>query len=134
MEHRAVLPALVTIFALLVYFWNVITCGRARGRNGVIAPATTGCPEFERAFRIQQNMVEQLILFIPSVFIFSLTIQPLAGAALGLAFVIGRIVYSVSYAKDPAKRGPGFGLGMLSVSILLLGSLAGIIRVLAIDL
>ena len=127
MEHRDLFPAFVTVLALLVYFWNMMACGRARARHGILAPATTGHPEFERALRIQGNMLEQLIVFIPALWIFSLTIQPLVGAALGLIFVLGRIIYSVSYASDPAKRGLGYGLGALPTVILLVGGLVGVI-------
>ncbi len=131
MQHRDLWPALVTCLALLVYGWNFNEAGRARGKHKIIAPATTGHPEFERKLRIQQNMLEQLIVFIPSLWIFSLTVQVLVGAALGLLFVIGRIIYSVSYASDPAKRGLGFGLGILPTAILLIGGLIGVILDLA---
>jgi glutathione S-transferase len=132
MEYRDLYPALITIVALFVYLWNAMQCGGARAKHGVIAPATTGHPDFERKLRIQQNMLEQLMLFIPSLWIFSLTIQVLVGAALGALFIIGRIIYSLSYARDPAKRGLGFGLGILPVLILLVGSLIGVVRLLLI--
>lgn len=128
MEHRDLYPAIVTLLALLVYFWNFMSAGRARGKHKIVAPATTGHPEFERKLRIQQNMIEQLIMFIPALWIFSLTVNVLAGAAIGLVFIIGRIIYSASYANDPAKRGPGFGIGMLSTMVLMLGALIGSVR------
>jgi uncharacterized MAPEG superfamily protein len=134
MEHRDLYPALITVLALFVYAWNFAQAGGARGKHKIQAPATTGHPEFERKLRIQQNMIEQLIVFIPSLWIFSLTIQVLVGAALGILFIVGRILYSVSYAKDPASRGPGFGLGALANVILLVGSLVGVIRLFLIDM
>lgn len=136
MEHRDLYPALITTLALLIYFWNVMSCGGARGKYKIEAPAVIGAPEFERAIRIQQNMVEQLIMFIPSLWIFCLTTiafwsgMLLVGTGLGLIFVIGRIIYSTSYAKDPKTRGLGFGLGMLPTMILLIGSLIGVINLL----
>jgi len=139
MEHRDLYPALITTLALLVYFWNFMSCGGARGKYKVEAPATTGAPEFERALRIQQNMVEQLIMFIPSLWIFCLTTIAFwpgmlwVGTGLGLLFVIGRIIYSISYAKDPKTRGLGFGLAMLPNMILLIGSLVGVINLLIIE-
>jgi uncharacterized membrane protein YecN with MAPEG domain len=139
MEHRDLYPALVTVLALLVYFWNFMSCGQARGKHRIEAPAVTGAPEYERALRIQQNMLEQLILFIPSLWIFCLTTIAFwpgmlwVGTALGLVFVIGRIVYSVSYARDPKTRGLGFGLGMLPTMILLIGSLLGVIFLIIIE-
>ena len=133
MQHRDLYPALVTVLALLVYAWNFSQAGSARGKHKIEAPATTGHPEFERKLRVQQNMIEQLIVFLPSLWLFCLTIQPLVGAALGLVFVIGRIIYSASYAKDPKTRGLGFGLGALPTVILLLGSLVGVIRLFVIE-
>jgi len=112
----------------------MMQAGGARARHKILAPATTGHPEFERKLRIQQNMVELLILFLPSLWIFCLTVQPLVGAALGLLFVIGRILYSLSYAKDPAKRGPGFGLSAFPALILLVGGLIGVVRFLLLGL
>jgi glutathione S-transferase len=134
MQHRDLYPALVTLLALLVYAWNFTNAGQARGKHNIAAPATTGHPEFERKLRVQQNMIEQLVVFLPALWIFCLTIQPLVGAALGLVFVIGRIIYSVAYATDPSKRSLGFGLGVLPTLILLLGALAGVIRDFLIDM
>jgi len=134
MQHRDLYPALVTVLALLVYAWNFMNAGQARGKHKITAPATTGHPEFERKLRVQQNMIEQLIVFLPALWIFCLTIQPLVGAALGLIFVFGRILYSVAYATDPAKRSLGFGLGALPTVILLVGALVGVIRDFLIDM
>jgi uncharacterized MAPEG superfamily protein len=134
MQHRELYPAIITTLALLVYFWNFMSAGQARGKHKILAPATTGHPEFERKLRIQQNMIEQLIMFIPALWIFCLTVDVIVGAALGLVFIIGRIIYSVSYAKDPAKRGLGFGIGMLSNLVLLLGALIGSIRLFVMDM
>jgi uncharacterized MAPEG superfamily protein len=133
-QPRDLYPAFVTILALLVYVWNFMAAGQARGKHQIVAPATTGHPDFERKLRIQQNMLEQLIVFLPSLWIFCLTLNPLIGAALGLIFVIGRIIYSAAYAADPAKRSLGFGLGALPTAILLLGALVGVIRDFVMDM
>ncbi len=118
-------PALVTSLALLVYFWSFVVCGLARKTYRIEAPATTGHPEFERAFRIQQNTLEQLVLFLPSLWIFSLMVSPVWGAALGIVWVAGRVLYGLSYAHNPARRGPGFLLALLATMVLLLGGFAG---------
>ena len=134
MEHRDLYPALVTLLALLVYFWILLRAGSARAKHDIKAPAITGHPDFERALRVQQNSLELLIMFIPSLWIFSLTIQVLVGAALGLIFVIGRIVYAISYAADPAKRSVGFGLSIIPILILMIGGLVGVVRLLIMGL
>jgi hypothetical protein len=44
-------------------------------------------------------------------------------AGIGLIWVLARIHYAVSYAKDPAKRGPGFGVQAVAAMVLLAGAL-----------
>ena len=47
------LPALVTLLTVLLLAANVYVVGRARGRYGIKAPAVSGHPAFERAYRVQ---------------------------------------------------------------------------------
>ena len=63
--------AIVTCLALLQAFVFAVQVGQQRARHNVKAPAITGAPEFERAFRVHQNTLEQLIIVIPSLWIFS---------------------------------------------------------------
>ena len=42
--------------------------GISRGKLGVEAPACTGNEQFERMFRVQQNTLEQLIVFVPATY------------------------------------------------------------------
>jgi glutathione S-transferase len=116
---------IVTALALLQFIIFGFKVGGARGKYGVKAPATTGNETFERYFRVQQNTLEQLIAFIPGLYLFSHYFNPLWGAGLGAVYLIGRELYSASYVKDPAKRGPGFGLTFLPTVILLTGGLVG---------
>jgi len=60
------LPTLVTILALITYQATALNVGRARARHGVPAPATTGPEPFERALRVQLNILEQLVFFLPA--------------------------------------------------------------------
>ena len=52
------LTALVTLLAIAFYFFTCINVSWARTKTGVKVPATSGHPEFERAFRIQMNTLE----------------------------------------------------------------------------
>lgn len=117
--------AIVTGIALLQVFVFSIQVGKARVATGTPAPAMSGPPEFERAFRVHQNTVEQLIIFIPAIWIFANYIRPDVAAGLGLVFVIGRQIYRGSYIGDPSKRSLGFAIGALSTIILLLGGIGG---------
>ncbi|HZP66237.1 MAG TPA: MAPEG family protein, partial [Rudaea sp.] len=60
---------LVILLALFEYIGFGILVGRARERYGVKAPAITGNEIFERYFRVQQNTLELLILFVPAMLI-----------------------------------------------------------------
>jgi glutathione S-transferase len=121
----------VTALAVLQFVVFGFRVGKARGRYGVKAPAITGNEIFERYFRVQQNTLEQLIVFLPGLYLFSHYFSPLAAAALGVVYLIGREVYAATYVKDPAKREMGYGLTFLPTVILVLGGLIGAVRQLA---
>ena len=115
--------AIVTIIALAQYVFFAIQVGAMRAKHGVNAPAVTGHPEFERMFRIQQNTMEQLVAFIPALWIFAWLVNPLWGAGFGVVFIIGRFIYWSSYQKDPASRGAGFTITFLPTVVMLVWSL-----------
>ena len=117
--------AIVAALAIVEYVYFSAMVGKARVKSGVKAPAITGDPEFERTFRVQQNTLEQLVFFLPSLWLFGVYVHALIGAALGLVFVIGRIIYFKAYIADPEKRSLGFGLGFMACIVLLLGGLIG---------
>ena len=117
---------LVVTLALLEYVFFVARTGKARGDAGIKAPAVSGDEVFERCYRVQQNTIEQLVIFIPAIYIFGTYVNAVAAAGIGLVFVIGRFLYFKTYVSDPAKRAPGFVMTMLSNVVLVLGSLIGI--------
>ena len=116
---------IVTALALLQFVVFLMQVARARGKYGVLAPATTGNEIFERHFRVQQNTLEQLTLFLPGLYLFAHYFNPLWAAGLGLIYLIGRQVYSASYVKDPKTRSAGFGLSFLPTLALIVGGLIG---------
>ena len=116
--------------ALALYAACFIAVGRARLRFGIKAPAVTGAPEFERAFRVQQNTIEQLVWFLPALWLFALYVSPLWSGILGLVWIGARALYAISYYRDPESRGPGFIVAFGSTAILLIGGFVGIIATL----
>ncbi len=119
--------AVVTVLAVFQVFSFAYLVGKQRAKHGVKAPAITGEAEFERAFRIHQNSVEQMVIFIPALWLFGYYVHALIGAGLGLVFVIARFIYRKSYLNDPTSRTAGFGIGALAMMVLLLGGLIGAI-------
>ncbi len=122
-----VLVAIVTLLALLVYFVTSARVGQARGKFNIVAPAVTGNPDFERCYRVQMNTLEWLPLFLVSMWLFALYWNDRVAAAVGLVWVLARIWYMVSYSKDAATRGPGFGIQALATGVLLFGALGRLI-------
>ena len=121
-------PSLITVSALILYFVVTINVGRARFKHKVSPPQMTGNPDFERVLRVQQNTLEQMILFLPSLWLFSQFISPIWGAAIGAVWIIGRILFAWGYYQAAEKRALGFGINSLSILVLLLGALVGVIR------
>jgi glutathione S-transferase len=122
---------IVTALALLQFMLFGFKVAKARGRYGVAAPAVAGNQTFERYFRVQQNTLEQLIVFLPGLYLFSHYYSPLVAAALGVIYLIGREIYSMTYVKDPKKREAGYVLTVLPMAVLIFGGLFGAIRQLA---
>jgi glutathione S-transferase len=117
--------AVVILLALIEYVAFGMLVGRARGKYGVPAPAVAGHEVFERYFRVHQNTLEILVVFVPAMWLFGTYVDPTWAALLGLVYVVGRILYLRGYVADPAKREVGFGLSVLPVIVLLLGALWG---------
>ena len=121
---------LVIVLALLQYIFFSIAVGRARAKYGVHAPAVTGNEHFERYFRVHMNTLEQLIVFIPAVWLFAQFVSPHWAAGLGGVYLVGRVVYFLSYVKDPKSRGLGFALTSVPSLVMLVGVLVEALRML----
>jgi len=118
---------LVTLLVAIEYFYLAIKVGKARSETGVKAPCCIGDDRFERVFRVQQNTLEQLVIFYPGLWIFAYYVNPEIAAILGVVFLFGRILYARGYVQHPDKRAPGFIIGSLAVLALLLGGLVGVV-------
>ena len=122
---------IVTLLALLEYSILGVMVGRARQTYGIVAPATTGNPDFERIFRVHVNTLEALIVFLPAVWIFSLSVHYHIGVLLGLLFVIARIVYAAGYMSAASKRSTGaLATGIINVILVVGGLIALTIKAL----
>jgi len=120
------LTAIVTIVSLLVYFAVTVNVGRARIKYNVMAPSTEGPEEFSRYFRVQMNTLEQIVAFLPVLWLAALSVHDGLAAAIGLFWPVGRVIYARNYYRNPAKRGPGFIVGIATDLALLLIALYGV--------
>ena len=122
------LPALTTLLALLWYVITSFQVGRMRVRYKVEAPATTGDPAFERAFRVQMNEIEQLVAFLPAMWIFAWFGNPRWAAIACAIFIVGRILYALGYWVAAEKRSIGFGISFITMAVTWLAAMVSVIR------
>jgi len=119
--------ALVTLLAILVYFSTGWQVAKARAKFGIMAPATTGNPDFERLFRVQMNTLEWMPIFLPLLWLFAVYLSDWGAALLGLVWIAGRLMYIAGYSAAADKRHNGFLVQALASGALLIGDLVGII-------
>jgi glutathione S-transferase len=127
------LVILIIILALMEYMLFTFRVGMARGKYGIKAPAISGNLEFERYFRVQQNTLEQLIIFIPAILAFSWMAESIGwpgnyiASGLGVIWIIGRYLYASSYVRDPDSRAIGFMMTFFPTVLMLVGTLVCIL-------
>ncbi|MGB4860454.1 MAG: MAPEG family protein [Dokdonella sp.] len=117
---------IIAVLAILQFFYFGIMVGRARGKYGVHAPATSGHEGFDREFRVQMNTLEQIVGFLPALLLASLYWPNAVIAGIGVVYLIGRFLYRRSYVANPASRGLGFALTVIPTFVLLLAALVGV--------
>lgn len=124
------LPAVVVVLTVVLLIFVTWQVGRARGRYGIHAPATSGNADFERVFRAQMNTIESTVLFLPALWLASQYSSPLVAGIGGLVWVAGRFWYALAYAQAANKRGAAFIVSMLAAIALLLAGSWGLLRAL----
>src|SRR5690606_5501933 len=123
------LVILIIVLALIEYMIFSYQTAMARARYNIKAPAVYGHPMFERYFRVQQNTLEQLVIFVPAILLFSWTAENLGvpgneiAACLGVVWLIGRALYARAYVREPLSRLVGFVLTLLPSALMVLGAL-----------
>jgi glutathione S-transferase len=122
--------ALVTVSALILYMFVTTKVGSARTKYGVPAPTMTGNPDFERVVRVHYNTLEQLVVFLPALWLFGYFVSDRYAAVLGAVWLIGRVLFAWGYYQAAKKRSLGFGIAIMATIVLVLGSLFGIVRTL----
>jgi glutathione S-transferase len=119
--------ALVTLLAVFVYFSTGLMVARARQKFGVVVPSTSGHADFERVFRVQQNTLEWMPIFLPLLWLFALYLSDWGAAVLGLIWIAGRLIYIRGYSAAVEQRHSGFFVQGIASGMLLIGALIGIV-------
>ena len=121
---------LVAVLSLLQFAGFGFLVGSARGKFGVHAPATSGHELFDRYYRVHYNTMEQLILFLPALFLSAAYGfgDDRISAAIGAVYLVGRQMYLASYVRDPRARGAGFALTLVPSTLLLLNAAGGAVK------
>ncbi len=122
------LPALMTLLAVLWYVVTVFQVGRARGKYKVQAPATTGDPAFERAYRVQMNELENLVAFLPAMWIYAWFGNPRFAAIACGVYIVGRIIYAIGYWSEARKRSLGYTISTFAFAITWVAALVSVVR------
>lgn len=118
--------ALVVFGVICLMLATAFLVGRMRGRHQIRAPAVSGHPMFERAYRVQMNTLEQSVMFLPAFLLAVAFGRAEVACILGAVWLLARIAYVITYLREPRSRGPAFGLGMLVFALLMLQAAWGI--------
>lgn len=118
----------ITLATLLMYFWIIFNVGKARGQYQIEAPCIDGPAEFLRVLRVQMNTVEQLVFFMPALWLCAYWYSDRMAALGGAIWIVGRIWYALGYYRDAAKRSGGFLVSTLAAIALVLGAAYGLLR------
>lgn len=125
MSGPFVYVVIVSALALLAYYFTLLMAGLARGRFKIAPPAHTGPEEYERYVRAHQNTLEHLVLFLPGMWLFAVTVSPFWAALLGSIWPPMRVLYALGYHKAAEKRLIPLYISMPPIYIFVLGSLIG---------
>jgi glutathione S-transferase len=123
--------ALVTLLAIALYFFIATRVAAARVAFGVKLPATSGHPDFERVFRVHQNMLEWMPTFLVPLWLCAIYLSDAGAATVGLVWIAGRAAYFLGYRAAVAKRLPGFFIQVSACFLLFIGAAVGIVMRLA---
>lgn len=118
----------ITLLTVVLMFGLTFNVGRARAKYHVKAPAVTGHELFERAYRIQLNTIENVLMFLPALWLYAIFLSDKGAGDSGAIWLIARVWYAIAYQVNPAKRGLGFIISILVIAGLWAGAAYGIFQ------
>lgn len=121
----------ITLLSLLLFVVLSYNVGMSRRKYSIKPPLMEGPEEFQRRFRTQQNTMEQLMVFLPSLWIFGQYASYLLATIFGIVWLVARIGYAVVYYKGSKARFHFFLIGLVMSLIMLIGGLAAVLTTIA---
>jgi glutathione S-transferase len=79
-------------------------------------------------FRAHVNTLEWMPTFLAPLWLCAIYFSDVGAAALGLVWIVGRILYFRGYSRAVEKRLPGFFVQVLACLLLFIGAAIGISR------
>ncbi len=117
---------LVTALATLQLFIFSYLVGNARRIQKFPAPATVGNEVVERYIRAHMNTLEMFAIFLPFLWLAARYWDTRVVAAMGLVYLVGRVIYFRGYTNPAKTRYMGFLISVVPVAALLLMTFVGI--------
>ena len=99
--------ALVTVLAIIINLFFMFRTGLNRPKFKIDAPKTVGNETWERYFRVHANTVEQMVMFMPALWLAAFYSSDELAAGIGAIWLVGRLIYSYNYISKPKTRAPG---------------------------
>ena len=93
----------------------------------VLETYTTKNEKFIIANRIHLNTLENVVVFLPLLWIATLYGSPVIAASIGGVWLFARITFAIMYTKDPSKRAPAFITSFFCHVALVLLSVYGLV-------
>ncbi len=118
---------LIIILAVIQFMSLSFLVGPARVTYGIEAPATSGNEDWERRFRVHQNTMEQLVAFVPAIYLCATYASVPLAIVCGVIYLVGRAHYAYSYIKDPKLRAPGMILSFFPTFAMALAALGALL-------
>ncbi len=123
-----ILTAAVTLLAITITIAFAILVSRVRRQFHIDPPTVTGPGEFERTVRVHANVVENMVLFVPALWLATFYFQGWIPPVIGLVWCLARIVYGMGYRSEAARRLPGFIVSQLALLALVILAAIGLVN------
>ena len=97
-------PGILSCIVLLIYYFTLLKSGTARQKYKISAPLHVGPEEYVRIVRAHQNTLEHLVIFLPGLWLFAFSVDPIWASFIGSLWPIGRLIYAYGYYKEAEKK------------------------------